>query len=107
MARPDLQEIKIRRDKKCDALAASQIPDSNKIEHGSGSSAHWERSWADPSTMSASLIGRLGQALSGYPATPVSMSPAGSCFSSDSAQRPFQYGIREWGNNLWVGLTVK
>ena len=26
---------------------------------------------------------------------PVSMSLAGSCFSSDSAQRPFQYGIRE------------
>ena len=36
------------------------------------------------------------------------MSLAGSCFSSDSAQRPFQYGIlRMRGNNLWVGLTVK
>jgi phosphoketolase len=46
------------------------------------------------STMSASLIGRLGQALSGYPLLPVSMSLTGSRFSSDSAPRPFHHGIR-------------
>src|SRR6516162_2411890 len=39
------------------------------------------------SMSASSLIGRLGQALSGYPPTPVSMSLTGSRFSSDSAPR--------------------
>src|SRR5262249_1500087 len=33
--------------------------------------------------------------------TPVSMSLAGSCFSSDSAPRPFQYGIRRRGGTIF------
>src|SRR5262249_50156224 len=57
--------------------------------------------------MSASLIGRLGQALSGYPPTPVSMSLTGSRFSSDSAPRPFHHGDSKmrW-NNLLGDLAV-
>src|SRR4029450_4588530 len=55
--------------------------------------------------MSASLIGRLGQALSDFPIATVSMSPAGSCFSSESALRPFHHGIRERGGTIyWAAL---
>ena len=59
------------------------------------------------SMSASSLIGRLGQALSGYPPTPVSMSLTGSCFSSDSAPRPFHHGDSKtrW-NNLLDGLAV-
>ena len=55
--------------------------------------------------MSASLIGRLGSSAFRLSTTPVSMSLTGSCFSSDSAQRPFQYGIREQGGTIyWAAL---
>src|SRR5260221_14579140 len=55
----------------------------------------------------ASLIGRLGQALFRLSTTPVSMSLTGSCFSSDSAPRPFHHGDSKtrW-NNLLGGLAV-
>jgi hypothetical protein len=57
--------------------------------------------------MSASLIGRLGQALSGYPPIPVSMSLTGSRFSSDSAPRalPSWDSKTRW-NNLLGDLAV-
>ena len=44
--------------------------------------------------MSASLIGRLGSSTFRLSTTAVSMSLTGSRFSSESAPRPFQYGIR-------------
>jgi hypothetical protein len=49
---------------------------------------------ADEHRKSASLIGRLGSSIFRLSTTTVSMSLAGSCFSSESAPRPFQYGIR-------------
>ena len=51
--------------------------------------------------MSASLIGRLGSSAFRPSAAAVSMSPAGSCFSSESAPGPFQYGIRERGGTIF------
>ena len=45
-------------------------------------------------TMSASLIGRLGSSAFRLSAAAVSMSLTGSCFSSESAPRPFHHGIR-------------
>src|SRR5262245_47310192 len=51
--------------------------------------------------MSASLIGRLRSSAFRLSTTPVSMSLAGSCFSSDSAPRPFQYGIRRRGGTIF------
>ena len=57
--------------------------------------------------MSASLIGRLGSSAFRLSAITVSMSLTGSCFSSESAPRPFHHGIRGRGrNNLWGGLAV-
>ncbi len=59
---------------------------------------------ADAGT-SASLIGRLGQALFRLSTTPVPMSLTGSCFSSDSAPRPFHHGIRRRGGTIfWATL---
>ena len=51
--------------------------------------------------MSASLIGRSGSSAFRLSTTTVSMSPAGSCFSSESAPRPFQYGIRRRGGTIF------
>jgi hypothetical protein len=44
--------------------------------------------------MSASLIGHLGSSAFRLSTTTVSMSLTGSCFSSESAPRPFHHGIR-------------
>ena len=44
--------------------------------------------------MSASLIGRSGSSTFRLSAAAVSMSLTGSRFSSESAPRPFHYGIR-------------
>jgi hypothetical protein len=64
-------------------------------------------SGGDPA-MSASLIGRLGSSAFRPSTTAVSMSLAGSCFSSESAPRPFHHGIRKtrW-NNLRGGLAIR
>ena len=48
------------------------------------------------SAMSASLIGRSGSS-----AFKLSMSLAGSCFSSESAHRPFHHGIRRQGGTIF------
>src|SRR5258705_9679269 len=55
---------------------------------------------------SASLIGRLGSSAFRLSTTiAVSMSLTGSCFSSESAPRPFHYGIRRRGGTiLWAAL---
>jgi hypothetical protein len=56
--------------------------------------------------MSASLIGHLG-ASAFRPSTTntVSMSLTGSCFSSESAPRPFHHGIRRRGGTIfWSAL---
>ena len=52
--------------------------------------------------MSASLIGRSGSsAFRLSTTTTVSMSLAGSCFSSESALRPFHRGIRRRGGIIF------
>src|ERR1700690_1998564 len=56
--------------------------------------------------LSASLIGRLGSSTFRLSTTAMSMSLTGSCFSSDSAQRPFHYGIRRRGGTIyWAALS--
>ena len=50
--------------------------------------------------MSASLIGRSGSSAFRPSNTAVSMSLAGSCFSSDSAPGPFHHGIRGRGGTI-------
>jgi hypothetical protein len=58
--------------------------------------------------MSASLIGRSGSSAFRLSTTTVSMSLTGSCFSTESAPRPFHHGISKtrW-NNLLGGLAVR
>ena len=51
--------------------------------------------------MSASLIGRLGSSAFRPFTAAVSMSLAGSCFSTDSAHRPFHHGIRRRGGTIF------
>ena len=54
---------------------------------------------------SASLIGRSGSSAFRLSTTAVSMSLTGSCFSSESAPRPFHYGIRGRGGTIyWAAL---
>src|SRR4051812_49113330 len=50
--------------------------------------------------MSASLIGRSGSSAFRLSTTTVSMSLTGSCFSAESAPRPFHHGIRGRGGRL-------
>ena len=54
-----------------------------------------------PHRMSASLIGRSGSSTFRLSTTAVSMSLAGSCFSSESAPRPFHHGIRRRGGTIF------
>ena len=55
--------------------------------------------------MSASLIGRFGSSTFRLSTTAVSMSLTGSRFSSESAPRPFQHGIRGRGETIyWAAL---
>jgi len=51
--------------------------------------------------MSASLIGRLGSSAFRLSTVAVSMSLAGSCFSPESAPRPFHHGIRGRGGTIF------
>jgi hypothetical protein len=52
-------------------------------------------------SMSASLIGRLGSSTFRLSTIAVSMSHAGSRFSSESAPRPFHHGIRGRGGTIF------
>src|SRR5450756_3221576 len=55
--------------------------------------------------MSASLIGHLGSSTFRLSTTAMSMSLAGSCFSSESAPGPFHHGIRRRGGTIfWSAL---
>ena len=51
--------------------------------------------------MSASLIGRLESSTFRLSINAVSMSLAGSCFSSESALGPFHHGIRGRGGTIY------
>ena len=50
---------------------------------------------------SASLIGRLGSSAFRLSTSSVSMSLTGSCFSTESAPRPFHHGIRRQGGTIF------
>ena len=54
-----------------------------------------------PNILSASLIGRSRSSAFRLSTTAVSMSLAGSCFSSESAPRPFHHGIRRRGGTIF------
>ena len=56
--------------------------------------------------MSASLIGRLGSSAFRLSTTAVSMSLAGSRFSSESAPRPFHHGIRRRGGTIFAAALL-
>src|SRR5216684_9183616 len=49
----------------------------------------------------SSLIGHLGSSAFRLSTTTVSMSLAGSCFSSESAPGPFHHGIRRRGGTIF------
>src|SRR5205807_2393419 len=52
-----------------------------------------------------SLIGRSGSSAFRLSTTTVSTSLAGTCFSSESALRPFHHGVRERGGTIyWTAL---
>src|SRR5271167_4264313 len=53
-------------------------------------------------TMSASLIGHLGSSTFRPSINAVSMSLAGSRFSSESAPRPYHHGIRGRGGTIFT-----
>ena len=53
-------------------------------------------------SVSASLIGRLGSSAFRLSTVPVSMSLAGSRFSSESAQGPFHHGVRGRGGTIFT-----
>jgi hypothetical protein len=63
--------------------------------------------WTENAVYVASLIGRLGSSAFRLSTTAVSMSLAGSCFSSVSAPRPYHHGIRERGGTIyWTALPL-
>src|SRR5262245_57579272 len=64
-------------------------------------SGHWEI-LAAKFRMSASLIGRLRSSAFRLSTTAVSMSLAGSRFSSESARRPFHHGVRRRGGTIFT-----
>src|SRR5436190_14616915 len=57
---------------------------------------------SDVRATSASLIGRLGSSAFRPSTTTVSMSLAGSCFSSESAPGPFHHGVRRRGGTIFT-----
>src|SRR5437763_15651976 len=59
------------------------------------------RHFATPQNLVASLIGHLGSSAFRLSTTAVSMSRAGSRFSSESAPRPFHDGIRGRGGAIF------
>src|SRR5450830_1630065 len=70
--------------------------------------AHWKAAGDGPRhrslsdrAMSASLIGHLSSSTFRLSTTAVSMSLTGSRFSSESAPRPFHYGIRGRGGTIF------
>ena len=76
-------------------INAKRSPDRNVNINGSFEASSL-------AAMSASLIGHSGSSTFRLSTTTaVSMSLTGSCFSSESAPRPFHYGIRERGGTIY------
>src|SRR5215813_2958394 len=82
----------------------AQHPKSSAIHKNAGRLPHLlgvKRTSRGRALMSASLIGRLGSSAFRFSITAVSMSLAGSCFSTDSALGPFHHGIRGQGGTIF------
>src|ERR1022692_467614 len=62
--------------------------------------SQWQITECHRLSMSASLIGRLGSSTFRLSTAAMSMSLTGSRFSSESAPRPFHYGIRGRGGTI-------
>src|SRR5215469_11263844 len=77
-----------------------QLAYSTSVPQGRRRPQHHKRTFLEVCAMSASLIGRLGSSTFRLSNTAVSMSPTGSRFSSESALRPFHYGIRGQGGTI-------
>src|SRR5450631_447190 len=60
-----------------------------------------KRTWREVRLESASLIGHSGSSTFRLSTHAVSMSIAGSCFSSESAPGPFHHGIRRRGGTIF------
>src|SRR6266516_494295 len=92
-------DSKTRRNNLLVGLAVSRTAGSSGLTN----SPHPSSREGHPST--ASLIGRLGSSAFRLSTTTVSMSLAGSCFSSESAPGPFHHGIRRRGGTIfWSAL---
>ena len=80
------------------ALTSNLAVDLSRFE--AGSAAQLETAFAQIGSSGASLIGRFGSSTFRSSTTAVSMSLAGSCFSSESALGPFHHGIRGRGGTI-------
>ena len=79
-----------------------KLPNARRLSRCKGVS-NWQRvlSAATDRSASASLIGHSGSSAFRLSTTTVSMSLTGSCFSSESAPRPFHHGIRGRGGTIF------
>ena len=82
------------RPERCDQLDLNQNGSCVEAAQKTGGCPVWP--------MSASLIGRFGSSTFRLSAAAVSMSLTGSCFSSESAPRPFHHGIRRRGGTIFA-----
>jgi len=78
----------------------AEVSDTDQCEL-SGKGGHLQ-TWSMEGPMSASLIGRSRSSAFRLSASAVSMSLAGSCFSSESAPGPFHHGIRRRGGTIFT-----
>src|SRR6266487_415897 len=92
-------DINIRAMKTTCAILAIFLSLSNRLR--TNRADHFRTS-ARATEMSASLIGRLGSSAFRPSTTTVSMSLAGSCFSSESAPGPFHHGVRRRGGTIFT-----
>ena len=77
------------------------MPCARYLDFGKGATLSLIKPIGARSRTSASLIGRLGSSTFRLSAAAVSMSLAGSCFSSKSASGPFHHGIRRRGGTIF------
>ena len=93
------------------ALPQSQASSVATNLHRSMSASGYSRSAGislQVTAMSASLIGHSRSSAFRLSAAAVSMSLTGSCFSSESAPRPFHHGIRGRGGTIYAAaFTVE
>ena len=98
---PDRSRLRVDRRRLLDALRKAGLPRNDTLTSVVGT----QRTCPARRRMSASLIGRIRSSAFRLSTTAVSMSLAGSCFSSELAPRPFHHGIRRRGGTIfWTAL---